>query len=103
MWVAISKKGCTHHVLQHQDALDAALCYGWIDGAVKRIDENHYALRFSVRRAGSNWSVVNVLRFKQLQAASLVHAAGLTAFESRDRKVLEDAPAELTEADRTFS
>lgn len=100
LWVAIAKKGCTHHVLPHQEALDAALCHGWIDGAVKKIDDEHYALRFSQRRAGSNWSAVNVLRFHQLQAANLVHDSGLAAFESRDRKVSEDTPAQLTEADQ---
>lgn len=99
IWVAIAKRGCAHHVLPHQDALDAALCFGWIDGIVGRLDDDHYALRFSARRPRSNWSAVNVLRFAQLKEAGAVHAAGLVAFESRDRVVSEEKPAELTAAD----
>jgi uncharacterized protein YdeI (YjbR/CyaY-like superfamily) len=99
IWVAIAKRRCTHHVLAHQDALDAALCFGWIDGIVGRLDEDHYALRFSARRPRSNWSVVNLLRFAQLQKAGAVHAEGLAAFASRDRVASEEASAELTPAD----
>jgi uncharacterized protein YdeI (YjbR/CyaY-like superfamily) len=96
-WVAIAKLGSKHHVLTYQEALDVALCHGWIDGVVGRIDEDHYAARFSARRPGSNWSVVNVKRFAQLQASGLVHVSGLLAFESRDRAVSEDQTAELDE------
>ena len=95
-WVAIAKRGCSHHVLHYQDVLDAALCFGWIDGVVGRIDEEHYALRLSRRRAGSNWSAVNIRRFAELQAAGLVQPSGLVAFDARDRAVSEDVPAELT-------
>jgi uncharacterized protein YdeI (YjbR/CyaY-like superfamily) len=99
IWVAIAKRGCSHHVLLHQDALDAALCFGWIDGIVGRLDDDHYALRFSARRPRSNWSAVNVVRFAQLKEAGVVHAAGLVAFETRDRAVSEEEPAELMAAD----
>lgn len=99
MWVAIVKRGGSHHVLPHQDALDVALCFGWIDGIVGRLDDEHYALRFSARRPRSNWSAVNLLRFAQLKESGAVHAAGLAAFESRDRVVSEEKPAELTDAD----
>ena len=85
IWAAIAKRGCSHHVLPHQEALDAALCFGWIDGIVGRLDDDHYALRFSARRPRSNWSAVNVLRFAQLKEAGAVHVSGLVAFESRDR------------------
>ena len=94
--MAIAKRGCSHHVLRYQDVLDAALCFGWIDGVVGRIDEQHYALRLSRRRAGSNWSAVNIRRFAELRAAGQVQPSGLAAFESRDRAVSEDAPAELS-------
>lgn len=99
IWAAIAKRGCSHHVLPHQEALDAALCFGWIDGIVGRLDDDHYALRFSARRPRSNWSAVNVLRFAQLKEAGAVHVSGLVAFESRDRAISEEQPAELTAAD----
>jgi uncharacterized protein YdeI (YjbR/CyaY-like superfamily) len=99
IWVAVAKRGCAHHVLVYQEALDAALCFGWIDGIVGRVDGDHYALRFSPRRPRSNWSVVNVRRFGQLKVAGVVHPSGLVAFDSRDRAVSEEEPAELAFAD----
>ncbi len=99
VWIALSKRGCTHHVLAHQDALDTALCFGWIDGIIGRIDSEHYALRFSQRRVGSNWSSVNVCRFNQLRAMGMVESAGLRAFDARDLAVSEDTPAQLDETD----
>jgi len=99
VWVALAKRGCSHHVLRHQDALDAALCWGWIDGAVGRLDDDHCALRFSRQRPGSNWRVVNLVRFCELRAAGQVHASGLAAFDSRDRVVSADVPAELDASD----
>ncbi|RPH44892.1 MAG: bacteriocin-protection protein [Burkholderiales bacterium] len=98
-WIAIAKRGCAHHVLPYRDALDAALCFGWIDGVVGRLDDDHYALRLSRRRPGSNWSAVNVRRFAELQADGWLHPSGLAAFEQRDRAVSEDTPAVLAEAD----
>lgn len=63
------------------------------------LDDDHYALHFRRRRPGSNWSVVNVARFRELQAAGQAHASGLTAFDSRDRVVSKDVPAELDVSD----
>jgi uncharacterized protein YdeI (YjbR/CyaY-like superfamily) len=99
VWVAIAKRGCTHHALWHQDALNAALCFGWIDGIVGRLDEEHYALRFSQRRPGSNWSAVNLRRFAELRAARAVHASGQAAFETRDPAASEETPAQLEDSD----
>lgn len=99
VWIALAKRGCTHHLLFHQDALDTALCFGWIDGIVGKIDIEHFALRFSKRRTRSNWSVVNVSRFGELHEMGLVDAAGLSAFESRDITLSEDTPAQLNETD----
>jgi uncharacterized protein YdeI (YjbR/CyaY-like superfamily) len=99
-WVAVAKKGATHHVLPYAAVLDTLLCLGWIDGVVGRVDEQHYALRASRRRPGSNWSAVNVQRVAELSAAGLMHPAGLAAFESRDKAVSEETRAELAPADR---
>lgn len=99
-WVAIAKKGCTTHVLGHRDALDAALCFGWIDGIVGRLDGSHYALRFSRRRARSNWSVVNLKRYRELAAAGRVEPAGRQAYEARDPGLSEETPAALSALER---
>jgi uncharacterized protein YdeI (YjbR/CyaY-like superfamily) len=61
--------------------VDEALCYGWIDGVRKGIDEESYSIRFTPRKAGSTWSNVNVDRVRAL--ADRMQPAGLKAFESR--------------------
>jgi uncharacterized protein YdeI (YjbR/CyaY-like superfamily) len=63
--------------------VDQALCFGWIDGVRKSIDESRYKTRFSPRKAGSRWSNVNIRRIEGLQALGLMHPAGLAAFEAR--------------------
>jgi len=98
LWIAIAKKNATAHVVTHAQALDLALAYGWIDGFVGKLDDTHYALRFTRRRAKSNWSAVNLKRFAELQAAGLVRPAGQAAFDRRDRAVSEERPAVLTPA-----
>lgn len=69
--------------LTHQDALDEALCFGWIDGVRRRIDEESWSIRFSPRKPRSIWSGVNLKRFEQLRQEGRVEAAGLAKFEAR--------------------
>jgi uncharacterized protein YdeI (YjbR/CyaY-like superfamily) len=70
--------------ITHKEALDEALCYGWIDGVGKNLSADSYTIRFSPRRSGSHWSRINIKRAHELKAAGLMHDAGLTAFERRD-------------------
>jgi uncharacterized protein YdeI (YjbR/CyaY-like superfamily) len=65
-------------------SVDQALCYGWIDGIRRRIDDESYSIRFTPRRAGSHWSEVNTRRAQELIAEGLMQPAGLAAFEARD-------------------
>ena len=67
-------------------SVDEALCFGWIDGIRKGIDENSYQIRFSPRRTTSVWSAVNVAKMKGLIAAGKVSAAGLAAYQARSDK-----------------
>jgi uncharacterized protein YdeI (YjbR/CyaY-like superfamily) len=94
-WVALAKKGATDRLLHYPDALDAALAYGWIDGFVSKLDDTHYALRFTPRKPRSNWSAVNVKRYEELLAQRLIEDAGRRAFDTRDRAVSEQTRAEL--------
>jgi uncharacterized protein YdeI (YjbR/CyaY-like superfamily) len=64
--------------------VDEALCFGWIDGIRKSIDETRYTNRFTPRRKGSTWSAVNVRRVGELTKLGQMHAAGLEAFERRN-------------------
>jgi uncharacterized protein YdeI (YjbR/CyaY-like superfamily) len=73
------RKGITYH-----EALDEALCFGWIDGVRRTVDDQRYTNRFSPRKPRSNWSAVNIKRVHELIAAGRMAPPGLKAFESRD-------------------
>jgi len=72
--------------LTYREALDEALCFGWIDGVRRRYQPGAYSIRFSPRLADSIWSVVNTRRMEELIKLGRVHEAGLRVFERRDKK-----------------
>jgi uncharacterized protein YdeI (YjbR/CyaY-like superfamily) len=72
--------------LTYPEALDEALCFGWIDGVRKRVDADSYTIRFSPRRPRSIWSRVNIGHVKRLTDAGKMHASGHAAFAKRDPK-----------------
>ena len=65
------------------ESVDQALCFGWIDGKVNKIDEDRYMQRFTPRKPGSNWSKINVEKVARLTEAGMMRPAGLAAFELR--------------------
>lgn len=69
--------------LKFSDALDEALCFGWIDGVQKTIDVHCYCNRFTPRAARSNWSQRNIQRFERLSKANLIEPAGYRVREKR--------------------
>jgi len=70
--------------MTYKDALDEALCFGWIDGVRRTGDEDTHTIRFTPRRAKSIWSAVNIKRVNELEAAGRMHESGLAAFGRRD-------------------
>ena len=66
------------------EAVDEALCFGWIDGVRKTIDEASYAIRFTPRRPGSTWSLKNIARAEELSRLGLMRAPGRAALETRE-------------------
>jgi len=86
IWVIYFKKSTGKPTLLYQDAVDEALCFGWIDGIRKSINEESYKIRFTPRRKGSNWSAVNIKRINELIKLGLVKPAGLEVFKNRDVK-----------------
>jgi len=84
LWVGLHKKQSMAAGLRYADAVDEALCYGWIDGQARRIDDDRYMIRFSPRRARSVWSAVNIRKYEALAAAGRVEPAGQAAFGARD-------------------
>ncbi len=99
LWLAVAKKNAAQDLVPYAAALDLALAWGWIDGFVGKLDDTHYALRFTPRKPKSNWSAVNVARYAELLADGRITPAGKAAFESRDRAVSEEQRAELTATD----
>ena len=83
LWVGYYKKGSGKPSIDWPQSVDEALCFGWIDGIRKTIDESSYKIRFTPRRTGSNWSTVNIARVGVLTKEKRMRPAGLAAFEAR--------------------
>jgi uncharacterized protein YdeI (YjbR/CyaY-like superfamily) len=82
-WVGFHKRGTGRASITWPESVDQALCFGWIDGVRKRVDDERYMIRFTPRKASSRWSRVNVARVAELERAGLMHPAGLAAFAAR--------------------
>jgi uncharacterized protein YdeI (YjbR/CyaY-like superfamily) len=67
----------------YREALDEALCYGWIDGVRYGVDAERFTQRFTPRRKGSTWSAVNIAKVRELTAAGRMRPPGIEAFEAR--------------------
>lgn len=85
LWLGMYKAASGKRGISYKQALDEALCFGWIDGVRKRLDDDSFVQRFTPRRAKSYWSAVNTKRVGELTKAGRMHAAGLAAFERRDK------------------
>ena len=81
--VGFHKKGSGRPSITWPQSVDQALCFGWIDGVRRRIDDAGYSIRFTPRKARSTWSAINVRRVGELTAQGLMHPAGIAAFERR--------------------
>jgi len=82
--VGFYKKGSGRPSITWPESVDEALCFGWIDGIRRSIDDESYSIRFTPRRPRSIWSSVNIKRMAELTKLGRVHPAGLRAFEARD-------------------
>jgi uncharacterized protein YdeI (YjbR/CyaY-like superfamily) len=85
LWVGYYKKGTGKPSMTHPEAVDQALCFGWIDGVRRGVDGERFANRFTPRKARSNWSAVNIKRVGELLEMGLMQPAGIAAFEKRDK------------------
>jgi uncharacterized protein YdeI (YjbR/CyaY-like superfamily) len=98
-WKAATKKPG----LRYKEALDEALCFGWIDGLVQPIDETCYAQRWTPRRKGSIWSKVNIAKVERLIAEGRMTPAGLAAFEKREKSGVYSFENRNTELSPAFA
>jgi uncharacterized protein YdeI (YjbR/CyaY-like superfamily) len=81
--VSYYKKGSGLQSITWPESVDEALCFGWIDGVRRRVDDLSYTIRFTPRRAGSIWSSVNIKRAEELTTNGLMQPAGLKAYQAR--------------------
>ena len=86
LWVGFHKKHSGKKSITYPQALDEALCFGWIDGVKKRVDDTSYTMRFTPRKQKSIWSRVNTKRAQELMAQGRMAPPGLKAFALRDPK-----------------
>jgi uncharacterized protein YdeI (YjbR/CyaY-like superfamily) len=82
VWLKLAKKGAPEPTISYAQALDVALCYGWIDGQKRPLDEHHWVQRFTPRKARSRWSKVNCGKAEALIAAGRMQPAGLREVEA---------------------
>jgi uncharacterized protein YdeI (YjbR/CyaY-like superfamily) len=83
LWVGLYKKASGKPSVTWPEVVEQALRFGWIDGVRRGIDDESYANRITPRRAGSNWSAINVAKVEELKAGGLMKPAGLRAYEAR--------------------
>ena len=88
LWIGFHKKDSGKRGITYAEALDEALCFGWIDGVRKSLDAASYTIRFTPRKPRSNWSEVNVRRANELAALGRMRPPGIDAFEERDEEKL---------------
>jgi uncharacterized protein YdeI (YjbR/CyaY-like superfamily) len=81
--VGFHKKGSGRPSITWPESVDQALCFGWIDGVRRRIDDASYSIRFTPRKQRSTWSAINVKRVGELTELGLMRPAGIAAFERR--------------------
>lgn len=81
-WVKLAKKGSPTPTVSYGEAVEEALCYGWIDGQVRRLDEHFYLQRFTPRRARSVWSQINREKATRLIEEGRMQPAGLAQVEA---------------------
>jgi len=108
IWLVLCKQHVAMRCIDLDAAVEEALCFGWIDGVLKRIDDRQHALRFSPRRPDSVWSVRNKARVRRLQRAGRMTEAGLAAVRAAkqsgewdaadQREQTAEIPADLSTA-----
>lgn len=100
LFVAFRKRDSGRPSIIYPEARDQALCFGWIDGVRRSLDNDSYTIRFTPRKPRSIWSVVNIQRVVEMTKLGQMAPAGLKAFKARDEKrsgvySFENRPSQL--------
>jgi uncharacterized protein YdeI (YjbR/CyaY-like superfamily) len=86
VFIGFYKKASGKEAMTYPEAVDEALCFGWIDGITFRVDGDVRAIRFTPRRRTSVWSAINIAKVAELRAVGRMRPSGIRAFEERDRR-----------------
>jgi uncharacterized protein YdeI (YjbR/CyaY-like superfamily) len=107
VWLVFHKAHTGVKSIPYEDMVREALCFGWVDSLVKRLDENRYSVKVTPRRPTSKWSEINRKRWLELEAAGLLTAAGLAAAPTRNiyapKPAIPELPAYIAKALKTNS
>jgi uncharacterized protein YdeI (YjbR/CyaY-like superfamily) len=102
LWVGLYKREARPDAMSYKQAVDEALCIGWIDGVRKTVDAELYTIRFTPRKPRSYWSLVNTRRAEELITLGRMTSHGLAIFEKREKKdakySFENRPKKLVPA-----
>ncbi len=98
IWLVFYKKVSGKPTVSYDHAVEEALCFGWIDGMKKKLDEECYAFRFTPRKAKSAWSKSNLQRVERLMADGRMMPAGVKAYHSSGRREVAPLPAAMPKA-----
>lgn len=105
IWLVFYKQHTGLKSMPYEDAVRVALCFGWIDSLVKRLDDDRYALKVTPRKRTSKWSDINRRRWKELKAAGLLAPAGLAAAPTENtygpQPVIPELPNYIAKAIKT--
>jgi uncharacterized protein YdeI (YjbR/CyaY-like superfamily) len=98
VWLRYYKKDSGKPRIPYDDAVEEALCFGWIDGMVKRVDDACYGQRFTPRKPGSQWAPSNIRRMRKLKREGKMTAAGLAVYqpERKSQPLPTALPGDLT-------
>jgi uncharacterized protein YdeI (YjbR/CyaY-like superfamily) len=95
IWLVYYKKNSGKPRMEYEEAVQEALCFGWIDGMEKGLDEQSFMQRFTPRKPDSKWSDSNIARMKTLIASGVMTPAGLAVFTGHETRRVEAKPTEL--------
>lgn len=99
LWLGFLKKRKDQTIgFTYPEAVEIALCYGWIDGKTMSVDEKCYKIRFTPRRADSVWSMINIKRVEELTQAGLMKPSGIAIFEKRNPAKTDNYTADRAKA-----
>jgi uncharacterized protein YdeI (YjbR/CyaY-like superfamily) len=95
VWLVRHKQHSVVKTMPHEDVVSEAICFGWIDSLIRRLDDDRYAIKVTPRRPTSKWSNANRKRWKELEAAGLLAPAGLDAAPTSSRYAARPRVPEL--------